>query len=186
MLRFETSVQSKNSDVRERNLRLFEMNLGMVRMIGGYLYNPKSQKDKNETKNGISGSSLVLGDLGCGVAVELDGVCLLRDGVFGPGSNDGIDDGRSEGVGSIHSRLDLFRLRLGRSNRCRGKHWPVHAKALDRRDVRNLPRVGGRANGLHHDHWRRDTGNGTIGTSHALTSHYLLSGTAVVFVVRQE
>lgn len=31
----ETSVQSNESAVRQRNLRLFEMNLGMGRMIGG-------------------------------------------------------------------------------------------------------------------------------------------------------
>jgi hypothetical protein len=148
--------------------------------------NPKSQKEENETKNEISGSSLVLGDRGCGVAVEPDGVCLLRDRDFRPGGNDGIHDGESEGVGSIHSRLDLFRLRLGRVNRGGGNHWPVHAKGLDHRDVRNLPRGGDCPNVLHHDHWRRVTSHGTIRTSHALAGHWLRSGTDVVLVVRQE
>jgi hypothetical protein len=146
--------------------------------------NPKSQKVENATKNKTGGSILVLGDRGCGVVVEPAGVCLLRDRDVRPGSNDEIDDGGSEGVGSIHSRLDLFRLRLGRFNRGGGKHWTVHAKGLDHRDVRNLPRGGDRANGLHHGHWWRDKGHGTIGSRHALGGHCLRSGTAVVLVVR--
>ena len=148
--------------------------------------NPKSQKEENETTNKISGSSLVLGDRGCGALVEPAGVCLLRDGAFRPGSSDGIHDGASEGVGPIHSRVDLFRLRPGRVNRGGGKHWPVPAKGLDHPDVRNLPRGGDCANGLHHDHWRRATGHGTIGTRHALAGHWHRSGATVVLAVRPQ
>lgn len=148
------------------------------------LLNPKSQKEENESTNKIGGSSLVLGDRGCGTLVEPAGVCLLRDGALCPGSSDGIHDGTSEAVGPIHSRLDLFRLRPGRVNRGGGKHWFVPAKGLDRPDVRNLPRGGDCANGLHHDHWRRATGHGTIGTRHALGGHWHRSGATVVLVVR--
>jgi hypothetical protein len=95
--------------------------------------NPKSQKEENETTNEISGSSMVLGDCGRGALVERAGVCFLRDPHFRPGSNDAILDGGTEAMGSIHPRLDLFRLRPGRVNRGGGKHWPVHAKGLDHR-----------------------------------------------------
>ena len=138
---------------------------------------------KNETTNKISNSSLVLGDRGCGALVEPAGVCLLRDGTFRTGSSDGIHDGVSEGMGQIHSGLDLFRLRRGRVNRGGGKHWLVPAKGLDLPDVRNLPRGGDCANGLHHDHRRRATGHGSVGTRHALAGHWHRGGAPVVLAV---
>lgn len=145
-----------------------------------------AERRKNETTSKISGSSLVLDDRGCGALVEPGGVCLLRDGAFRPGSIHEIHDRAYEGVGPIHSRLDLFRLRLGRINRSSGKHWPVSAKELDHPDVRNLPRGGDCANGLHHDHWWRVTGHGTIGTRHALAGHWYRSGATVVLAVRPQ
>src|SRR5262245_16995104 len=92
--------------------------------------NPKSRREENELQHKVSGSSLVLGDRDCGVVVEPAGMCLLRDGDFRPGGIDGINDAGSERVGSIDSRLDLFRLRPGRVNRVGRMHWPVHAKGL--------------------------------------------------------
>jgi len=148
--------------------------------------NPKSQKEENATTNEISGSALVLGDSGRGALVERAGVRFLRDPHFRPGSNDGIHDGGSKAMGSIHPRLDLFRLRPGRFNRGGGKHWPIHAKGLDYRDVRNQPFGSDCPDGLHHDHCRRVAGYGTIGSSHALANRCLCSGPAVVLVVRQE
>ncbi len=87
-------------------------------------------------------------------------------------------------MGPIDSKLDLFRLRRGRDYWSGGKHWPVAAKELGHADVRNLPSRGDCANGLHHDHWRRAEGFGTIGTDHARSGHWHRSGAIVVLVAR--